>query len=91
MGRWQTGYSAEELAMFEGLVGQTLEENGYQLASKDGDGKNRDRGRADLRMMRSSYRAYFDAKLYLKAKTPLGQVAGDPRFVVGVKAQPQKR
>ena len=25
-------------------------------------------------MMRSAYQAYFDAKLYLKAKTPLGKL-----------------
>jgi Sulfotransferase family len=74
VGRWQTGYSAEELAMFEGLVGQTLEENGYALGCKDGAGENREQGSADLRMMRSTYRTYFDTKLYLKAKTPLGKL-----------------
>jgi hypothetical protein len=73
VGRWQTGYSAEELAMFEGLVGQTLEENGYALGSKDSEGRH-GRGSADLRMMRSTYRTYFDTKLYLKAKTPLGKL-----------------
>jgi Sulfotransferase family len=69
-GRWRSGYSAEELAMFEGLVGRTLEENGYELATKDQDGLNR----PDLRRMRAMYRRYFDTKLYLKAKTPLGQL-----------------
>jgi sulfotransferase family protein len=69
-GRWRTAYSPEELAMFEGLVGHTLEENGYELATKDQDALNR----ADLRRMRAMYRHYFDAKLYLKAKTPLGQL-----------------
>ena len=39
VGRWQNGYSAGELAMFEGLVGRTLEENGYALGSKGGDRK----------------------------------------------------
>lgn len=69
-GRWRTAYSADELAMFEGLVGRTLEENGYELAAKDRDALNR----PDLRRMRAMYRHYFDAKLYLKAKTPLGQL-----------------
>lgn len=67
-GRWRNAYSTEELAMFEGLVGRTLEENGYELATKDRDALNR----PDLRRMRAMYRHYFDAKLYLKAKTPLG-------------------
>jgi hypothetical protein len=70
VGRWRKGYSAEELRVFEGLVGPTLEETGYALASKDRDAA----GRMDLRLMRSIYRAYFDAKLYLKAKTPLGKL-----------------
>ena len=69
-GRWRTGYSAEELAMFEGLVGRTLQENGYELATKDQDALNR----PGLRRMRAMYKQYFDAKLYLKAKTPLGQL-----------------
>jgi hypothetical protein len=69
-GRWRSGYSAEELAMFEGLVGQTLAETGYELASQDRTASNR----ADLKIMRAMYRNYFDAKLYLKAETPLGQL-----------------
>jgi hypothetical protein len=69
-GRWRNAYSTEELAMFEGLVGRTLEENGYELATKDRDALSR----PDLRRMRAMYRHYFDAKLYLKAKTPLGQL-----------------
>lgn len=69
-GRWRTAYSDEELAMFEELVGRTLEENGYELATKDKNALNR----ANLRRMRAVYRSYFDTKLYLKAKTPLGQL-----------------
>lgn len=69
-GRWRTGYTAQELTMFEGLVGRTLEENGYALATQDRDILDR----ADLRRMRAMYRIYFDAKLYFKAKTPLGRL-----------------
>lgn len=69
-GRWRAAYSPQELAMFEGLVGRTLEENGYELATKDQDALNR----PDLRRMRAMYQRYFDAKLYLKAKTPLGRL-----------------
>lgn len=69
VGRWHIGYSAEELAMFEALVGRTLEENGYELATKDRDALNR----TDLRVMRAVYHSYFNTKLYLKARTPLGR------------------
>jgi hypothetical protein len=67
-GRWKTGYSPEELEMFEGLVGRTLEENGYELATA----AHKKLNRTDLQWMCAAYRAYFDMKLYLKAKTPLG-------------------
>ena len=70
VGRWRSGYSAEELAMFEGLVCRTLEETGYALATKDREAMNR----TDLRVMRWIYRTYFDTKLYLKARTPLGKL-----------------
>jgi hypothetical protein len=72
-GRWKTGYSAGELAMFEGLVGRTLEENGYELATATRGKSDREKlNGTELQLMRSAYRAYFDMKLYLKAKTPLG-------------------
>ncbi len=70
VGRWQSGYSAEELAMFEGLVGQTLKDTGYALAAEGREAKDR----IDLRLMRAMYRTYFETKLYLKAKTPLGKL-----------------
>lgn len=67
LGRWKSGYSAEDLAMLEGLIGGTLHEVGYELSSSPAQ-------RGSLRRMRSMYRAYFDSKLFLKAKTPLGQM-----------------
>ena len=70
LGRWKDGFPPKELEMFEGLVGHTLEENGYQLATKNPDALNR----ADLQRMRAMYMKYFDMKLYLKAKTPLGRL-----------------
>ena len=69
IGRWKKAYSPEDLAMFEGLVGNTLEELGYELATEDKALLER----LDLRRMRAMYRLYFDSKLYLKTKTPLGQ------------------
>ncbi len=70
VGRWRSGYSEEELATLEGLVGCTLQSTGYELASSNRDAANR----AELGIMRALYRTYFDTKLYLKAKTPLGQL-----------------
>jgi hypothetical protein len=70
LGRWKSAFPPEELEMFEGLVGGTLEENGYELASKSREKLNR----PDFRRMRAMYIKYFDLKLYLKAKTPLGRL-----------------
>jgi hypothetical protein len=56
--------------MFEGLVGQTLKDTGYALAAEGREAKDR----IDLRLMRAMYRTYFDTKLYLKTKTPLGKL-----------------
>jgi sulfotransferase family protein len=69
VGRWKESFSAENLAMFEGLVGGTMQELGYPLVTAD----RKLLDRAALKTMRSIYRTYFDSKLYLKAKTPLGR------------------
>jgi hypothetical protein len=55
--------------MFESLVGNTLEKLGYEPGTTDC--KLLDR--PDLRRMRGVYRRYFESKLWLKAKTPLGK------------------
>jgi hypothetical protein len=69
-GRWKQSYTPENLATFEGLVGKTLKELGYELGTKEQDLPSR----GDLNRMRATYRAYFDSKLFLKAKTPLGKL-----------------
>jgi sulfotransferase family protein len=69
-GRWKNSYTPENLAMCEGLVGATLEELGYELGTPDRNALKR----GGLKRMRSAYRAYFDSKLFLKAKTPLGKL-----------------
>jgi len=56
--------------MFEALVGKTLEDNGYELATKNREQLNR----PDHQRMRAMYIKYFDMKLYLKARTPLGRL-----------------
>jgi hypothetical protein len=70
LGRWKNSFPSEELEMFEGLVGRTLQENGYELATKHPEALNR----PDLQRRRATYIKYFDMKLYLKAKTPLGRL-----------------
>lgn len=69
LGRWRKGFTPEHLAMFEALVGGTLEELRYELGTTDRELLER----PDLKRMRGIYRRYFDSKLWLKAKTPLGK------------------
>lgn len=68
VGRWREKFPSQDLIAFEALIGETMEELGYQLATTDRSQLDR----PDLRRMRAVYRAYYDAKLYLKAKTPAG-------------------
>jgi hypothetical protein len=70
VGRWKEKFPQEELKRFEALIGPTLEELGYALATKDSGFA----GRADLQRFRSVYRTYFNGKLWLKAHTPLGRL-----------------
>ncbi|MGH9497053.1 MAG: sulfotransferase family protein [Candidatus Sulfotelmatobacter sp.] len=73
--RWRSGYSNEELTMFEALAGRTLAENGYELAASGFHTSNPARFEMmRLKMMRSGYVNYFGAKLFLKTRTPLGRV-----------------
>jgi hypothetical protein len=67
-GRWKSGYSPEGLGILETLVGDTLVDLGYEL------GAEKQPHRPDLMGKRRMYRAYFDGKLYLKARTPLGKL-----------------
>ena len=69
-GRWRNTYTPQDLMMFEGLVGGTLDALGYELGTKDRSTLRRN----DLKCLRGVYRTYFDSKLYLKAKTPLGRL-----------------
>jgi len=64
--RWKKFYSAEQTAIFEELVGETLQELGYTRSTEG------DEGRLGSSMLRAEYRAMFNAKFFLKTKTPLG-------------------
>ena len=66
--RWKSGMSEEQQAVVQTLVGDTLEELGYQtqnqLVPPDPH---------KLQRMRSLYQSYFSTKFLLKSKTALGR------------------
>ena len=70
VGRWKQGYTPDNLAMLEALVGDTLAELGYPLTTTDSGLLKR----PHLKRMRALYQMYFDSKLWLKAETPLGRL-----------------
>jgi Sulfotransferase family len=70
IGRWHEKFPPTELAMFEELVGGTMQELGYRLAVQDRTGLERGK----LKRMRALYRRYFDSKLYLKTRTRAGRM-----------------
>jgi hypothetical protein len=67
VGRWKTDFPEEELETLEGLIGEGLKQLGYGLGTK------RSR-RPGLAAMRAAYRLYFDTKLYVKHRTPIGKL-----------------
>jgi hypothetical protein len=69
IGRWKAGFNAEEVKTFESLVGGTLTELGYELATS---APQRSR-RWSLSLMRSTYRTFFSTKRFLKGDTPAGR------------------
>lgn len=64
IGRWKRFYSPEEVAMFEDLVGDRLQQFGYARETNP----SAERLRASI--LRTQYRAVFDTKLYLRTKVP---------------------
>jgi hypothetical protein len=62
VGRWKTSFSADELERFEGLVGNTLQELGYSLAT---DGPKRPET-LSLKATRTLHRGFFAAKFWYK-------------------------
>ena len=67
IGRWKTDLSEEEVATLEGLIGDSLEQMGYELSTKRSK-------RPDLAAMRAAYRLYFDTKFYVRSRTPIGKL-----------------
>jgi len=60
IGRWRKGFSPQQLERFERMVGKALVDFGYSPA---GSGS---RKTMEMRVTRSMYRTYFEAKLRLK-------------------------
>jgi hypothetical protein len=67
IGRWKTDLSEGELATLEGLIGGSLEQMGYEVSTK----RSKHPG---LAAMRAAYRLFFEAKLFVKSKLPIGKL-----------------
>lgn len=68
--RWKTKLSHVQIVALEALVGNCLEEVGYPLTTSE------EERRPSLRdkLLRAVYLSFFDAKLWLKIRTPLGRL-----------------
>jgi sulfotransferase family protein len=66
IGRWKTDLTATDLETLESLVGGALERWGYPLSMAPSP-------RSDLARLKSIYRGYFETKLWLKTRTPVGK------------------
>ncbi|MGH9325235.1 MAG: sulfotransferase family protein [Terriglobia bacterium] len=69
VGRWRDGYSKEELATVERCIGPLLKELGYPLETVSSGSPS-----GSFSLMRILYDSFFELKLQLKSKTPLGRV-----------------
>lgn len=67
VGRWRNKISAPQLGMLESLIGDRLQELGYELSHKS------ERPSLRVRYMQGFYPKLFASKLWLKNHTPLGR------------------
>ncbi len=65
LGRWKQSLSGEQIAQLGVVLGPALAELGYPLSGRNPS----DVSPARLRWRRNLYRAYFDAKLFLKSQS----------------------
>jgi hypothetical protein len=61
VGRWKTGFSREQLARFEALVGRFLEQLGYPIAPPPVLPSG-----FEIRRLRRQYVSYFPLRLWAK-------------------------
>lgn len=69
IGRWKTDFLPHELETCEALIGSTLRDLGYETFTPAAN-KPMPTG---LAAMRAVYRRYFEAKFFLKTRTPAGR------------------
>jgi hypothetical protein len=69
VGRWKEKLSPSQVSGLENVIGATLDELGYPRASDINSVS------PELAMLRRFYRSYFELKLWLKCRTPLGRFA----------------
>lgn len=80
IGRWKQGYSAQELAQLESVIGQRLRDFGYSLETSA-------RARAaGFRLKKFQYERYFELRFLMKARTPLGRLWVDAESLHSVEA-----
>ena len=66
VGRWKKDFNPADLARFEVLVGDLLQDLGYPLGSSE-----REKASHGVKRLRAAYPLYFNVKLWLKSRTPL--------------------
>jgi hypothetical protein len=70
IGRWKNDFPAQDLETCEAVIGRTLRELGYETTTAAADKPTP----TSLSALRAIYRRYFEAKLFLKDKTPAGKL-----------------
>jgi hypothetical protein len=77
--------SEEEIAQVESLIGDRLQETGYEVVTP----AERRRTGFAARLMGLIYPIYFDAKLWLKTYTPLAKTADLGRMGISKASSPE--
>ncbi len=75
IGRWRTLLSAHEIELLESVLGPTLLELGYEVSKRELKTCG-----VTTRIRKAMYPAYFDAKLWCRANTPLGRFVDTSRL-----------
>jgi hypothetical protein len=73
VGRWKDKFPAEQLAQFEALMGEYIQELGYALSDDHAVG-NHSLAKARKRL---TYAAYYESKQWAKTHTPLSRLLVD--------------
>jgi hypothetical protein len=81
--RWKALLSAAEIGNIESVIGDLLEDTGYELASTPSERRRK----FSISFMNFLYPIYFDVKLWLKTYTPLSRLGEIRRM--GISADPQ--